>query len=141
MRGTRRKPDRVWMGARRAPRTRYVPAMLLSDRINGRLVSPDIRRVQKQTLAGQGNETSRKVGGSSRDRFSCLPWHRCWAAMLSQRYSWNFLFGGYVTTKRSLRYTYVISLTKQLDNIDELSLKSLSVENYRSDHWIIRGFA
>lgn len=49
------------MGARRAPRTRYVPAMLLSDRINGRLVSQDIRRTKANSPV---HETSRKVGGS-----------------------------------------------------------------------------
>lgn len=93
VRGTRRKPDRVRMGARRAPRTRYVPAMLLSDRINGRLVSPDIRRTKANSPAkGTSYETSRKVGGSQGSVF-LFTLASVYAAMLSQRYSWNFLIG------------------------------------------------
>lgn len=48
----------VRMNARRAPQTRYVPAMLLSDRISSRLVSPDIRCTKANSAAREARTTS-----------------------------------------------------------------------------------
>ena len=48
----------VRMSARRAPQTRYVPAMLLSDRISSRLVSPDIRCTKANSAAREARTTS-----------------------------------------------------------------------------------
>lgn len=62
---TRQKPDRVacgcareWARRRNRLQTRYVPAMLLSDRISSRFVSPDIRRTKANYAAREPRTTS-----------------------------------------------------------------------------------
>lgn len=71
--------------------------MLLSDRINGRLVSPDIRRTKANSPAkGTSYETSRKVGGRTGIGFLVYLGIgvRGHVEPPRQRYSWNFLVGG-----------------------------------------------